>query len=581
MLSTTRRRIVVYLVITVLPLSALALYLAVDERAEDEARARIEEKAIVHEVRTDLDRLFHLSRSLVAGIGDQESDARICGTLDAMHRSFPEFFNLGLYDVREPQQTGELICSAVMPAADKFPLTPEETQLLTLLRKRGDIVVAPIRPNIFDRKPVIPVAGLVTTFPNGVRRLVAATVSLEWLNEQVNRLAIPEKAVLLVLDRQGIIAARNPVSSEWALGKPAPDFERTLPARRDFDDEIVGEYGIVRYYALAHVVSADGMVVVLKMQSAQIFRRSRQRLIVHLAGLFGIAGLVFIVAWKNSETYIARPLEKLCRAADRLASGNLTGRSGLHYRGEIGRVAHSFDEMAASLEREEIRNNQMLGSLRALRARLESVSEEERTRIAREIHDDLGGNLTAIKMALALLTRRLPADDSVLLDKAAYVDSLVDRTIETVHRISGDLRPSILDFGLVDAIAWQAKECEKQMGIPCIFMSNSDEVDLHLDQATALFRIFQEALTNIGKHAQATRIEVRLALGKNYVRLEIEDNGSGMSATDRLKPKSFGIRGMTERAAALGGNLSIEAAEQGGTIVAISVPLTENRNKSQ
>jgi hypothetical protein len=84
MLSTTRRRIVVYLVITVLPLSALALYLAVDERAEDEARARIEEKAIVHEVRTDLDRLFHLSRSLVAGIGDQESDARICGTLDAM-----------------------------------------------------------------------------------------------------------------------------------------------------------------------------------------------------------------------------------------------------------------------------------------------------------------------------------------------------------------------------------------------------------------------------------------------------------------------------------------------------------------
>ena len=233
----------------------------------------------------------------------------------------------------------------------------------------------------------------------------------------------------------------------------------------------------------------------------------------------------------------------------------------------------------SKLEQAEITRSH--AQLAELSAHVERVKEKERTRIAREIHDDLGGNLTAIKMALALLTRRLPADDSVLLDKAAYVDSLVDRTIETVHRISGDLRPSILDFGLVDAIAWQAKECEKQMGIPCVFMSNSDEVDLHLDQATALFRIFQEALTNIGKHAQATRIEVRLALGKNYVRLEIEDNGSGMSATDRLKPKSFGIRGMTERAAALGGNLSIEAAEQGGTIVAISVPLTENRNKSQ
>jgi two-component system sensor histidine kinase UhpB len=152
----------------------------------------------------------------------------------------------------------------------------------------------------------------------------------------------------------------------------------------------------------------------------------------------------------------------------------------------------------------------------------------------------------------------------------------VDRTIETVHRISGDLRPGILDFGLVDAIGWQAKEWEKQSGIQCLFTSDTDEVDLHLDQATALFRIFQEALTNIGKHAQASRIEVRLACSKSKVRLEIEDNGSGMSTADRLKPKSFGIRGMTERAVALGGNLSISAAEHGGTIVAISVPLHEN-----
>jgi len=570
MLSTTRRRIVVYLVITVLPLSALALYLAVDERAEDEARARIEEKAIVHEVRTDLDRLFHLSRSLVAGIGDQESDARICGTLDAMHRSFPEFFNLGLYEVREPQQTGELICSAVMPAADKFPLTPEETQLLTLLRKRGDIVVAPIRPNIFDRKPVIPVAGLVTTFPNGVRRLVAATVSLEWLNEQVNRLAIPEKAVLLVLDRQGIIAARNPVSSEWALGKPAPDFERTLPARRDFDDEIVGEYGIVRYYALAHVVSADGMVVVLKMQSAQIFRRSRQRLIVHLAGLFGIAGLVFIVAWKNSETYIARPLEKLCRAADRLASGNLTGRSGLHYRGEIGRVAHSFDEMAASLEREEIRNNQMLGSLRALRARLESVSEEERTRIAREIHDELGQQLTAMHFELSRLSHSL--GDSPQADQAVDLMAMTDKAIRQVRKIATELRPVALDYGgLVEAVDWLTRDFQRRTGVTCIVDAPA-HMEASGDVAICLFRICQESLTNVTRHAQATEVRISLAMNDGWYTLTVRDNGRGFEPAMSAQDGSLGILGMGERARITGGSLKIASAPGTGTTVVARIP---------
>ncbi|MBV8666112.1 MAG: PAS domain-containing protein [Burkholderiaceae bacterium] len=225
---------------------------------------------------------------------------------------------------------------------------------------------------------------------------------------------------------------------------------------------------------------------------------------------------------------------------------------------------------------EQVKISRSRAQLAEWTAHAESAKEKERERIAREIHDDLGGNLTAIKMALALLTRRLPADDAALLEKAAYVDSLVDRTIEAVHRISGDLRPSILDFGLVAAIDWQAKEFEKQLGIPCEFTANREEVDLHVDHATALFRIFQEALTNIGKHAQASRVVVRLVTDKRSVQLKISDNGLGIAPTDRIKPKSFGIRGMTERAHALGGHLSISTAAHGGTIVAISMPLTHN-----
>ena len=225
---------------------------------------------------------------------------------------------------------------------------------------------------------------------------------------------------------------------------------------------------------------------------------------------------------------------------------------------------------------EEAETKRSRAQLAELSAHVETVKEKERTRIAREIHDDLGGNLTAIKMALALLTRRLPTDVPILAEKAAYVESLVDRTIEAVHRIAVDLRPGVLDFGLLAAIDWQAKEFEKQVGMPCTFSSNKKDIELGPDQATALFRIFQEALTNISKHAQATRVTVQLVRTSRNVRLEISDNGRGIAAKDRLKPKSFGIRGMIERALALGGNLSISAVPEGGTMVAIKMPLSDS-----
>ncbi|MES2127366.1 MAG: histidine kinase [Pseudomonadota bacterium] len=219
---------------------------------------------------------------------------------------------------------------------------------------------------------------------------------------------------------------------------------------------------------------------------------------------------------------------------------------------------------------ERLEVKQSRARLAELTAHIEQVKEEERARIAREIHDDLGGNLTAIKMALAMLVKRLP-DDPQLLDKAAYVDALVDRTIDSVHRISLDLRPSMLDFGLVAALDWQAKEFEQQVGITCRFSANIDEVDLAPDHATALFRIFQEALTNIAKHARASRVDVTLERAAGTVRLDIADNGVGMAPGDRKKPQSFGLRGMQERVQALGGTLAVGPARGGGTLLSIKI----------
>jgi two-component system sensor histidine kinase UhpB len=227
---------------------------------------------------------------------------------------------------------------------------------------------------------------------------------------------------------------------------------------------------------------------------------------------------------------------------------------------------------ASKLAQLEVTNSR--AGLAELTAHIEDVKEQERTRIAREIHDDLGGNLTAIKMALAMLARRLPADQPQLADKAAYVDALVDRTIDAVHRISLDLRPSMLDFGIVAALEWQVKEFEKQVGCSCSFSANEKEIDLSADHAIALFRIFQEALTNIAKHAGATRVTVALRRLRQHVVLTITDNGGGVQADDRKKPGSFGLRGMSERARALGGTMALSRAPGGGTIVTIKIRLT-------
>ena len=225
----------------------------------------------------------------------------------------------------------------------------------------------------------------------------------------------------------------------------------------------------------------------------------------------------------------------------------------------------------SKLQQLEVRDSR--ARLAELTAHIEKVKEQERTRIAREIHDELGGNLTAIKMALAMLTARLPQGDSAVQEKAAYVDALVDRTIDAVHRISLDLRPALLEFGLVPALEWQVKEFEQQAGVRCTLSASPREIALDPDQATALFRIAQEALTNIAKHAGATRVTVKLTRSHQQVSLKITDNGSGIWQADRAKPDSFGLRGMAERASALGGTLNLEHAPGGGTVVAVKIKL--------
>ncbi len=216
--------------------------------------------------------------------------------------------------------------------------------------------------------------------------------------------------------------------------------------------------------------------------------------------------------------------------------------------------------------------------LAALTAHVETAKEQERLKLAREVHDDLGGNLAAIKIGLAWLRRHLPEEPHTLARRTAYLDDVVDQTIEATHRIAASLRPPVLDFGIVSAIEWQIRRFGHATGMACTFDAPTEPVPLDADAAIAVFRIVQEALTNVGKHARARRVKVGLALDAGTLVVTVTDNGQGMRAGKAgNNDHGFGVLGMTERAAALGGELDIAPAPRRGTRVRLRVPLAAKK----
>jgi PAS domain S-box-containing protein len=215
--------------------------------------------------------------------------------------------------------------------------------------------------------------------------------------------------------------------------------------------------------------------------------------------------------------------------------------------------------------------------LQALAANLESAREEERTRIARELHDQLGQALTAMKFDLAWLTNRLAQKDATLAQKAKTVTAQVDTMITIVRRIATELRPDMLeDLGLAASIEWQARDFEKRTGIVCAVSVPAEDLSLDRNQSVALFRIFQEALTNVARHASAQHIEVKLAATLEAVTLQVHDDGQGIPAREISSLHSLGLLGMQERAKQLGGAFDIQSAPGEGTIVTVSIPYKQS-----
>jgi len=268
---------------------------------------------------------------------------------------------------------------------------------------------------------------------------------------------------------------------------------------------------------------------------------------------FNWEGRLWMKAWKDVKWVSVRVSQRKTRDA-------------IVCDGIVLNVTHSKQAEA------EIRHSR--AQLSALAAHMESVKEQERLNLAREVHDDLGGNLTAIKIGLSWLMQHLPAGEARLHERTAYLDNVVDQTIESTQRIASSLRPPVLDFGIVSAITWQLRNFAQNTDITYEFIAPHEAIPLGADAAITVFRIAQEALTNVAKHAHATRIEVNLGVHQDSLLLTVTDNGRGIQPTHHASAAhGFGILGMAERAAVLGGTLTVQPAPHQGTAVSLRIPL--------
>jgi signal transduction histidine kinase len=303
--------------------------------------------------------------------------------------------------------------------------------------------------------------------------------------------------------------------------------------------------------------------------------------IIIIASILVLIGI--FITWILSRN-ITRPLNKLTAAVSIIASGNDSPTVDIHRRDEVGKLARAFNAMTiqvrnakTDLEQKVVEGEQMTEQLRSLSAHLQNIREQERIHIAREMHDELGQLLTGFKMDVSWLKKRYSTENPDIKEKLTEMESLVNDAVSFVRKIAAELRPSILDdLGLIPALEWQGREFQKRYGIQVDFSSKVQ--DLHTTEliATGLFRMYQESLTNVARHSEASRVQAVLQTSATHIDLTITDNGKGFDIDGIGERKTLGLLGMKERAFMIGGNLSINSRPGEGTTVSIRVPKVDD-----
>lgn len=573
---TLRGRLILLACFATVPAILFIFFVAVRER--ESALARMQTEALhlgslasreqAHQLEGGRSLLRRLGAA-VACASQPEGQAPTCPEyLPALLAGFPQFANIG---VASPE--GEVICSAapIQPAASLKDNRAFERALGSTGVETGTYVVG------FVGRPVLHQALAIRDGHRAPCRVAFVAVELGWLDQLVTQANLPSDYSLLITDRTGHVLARSGATPrDWVAeqGHSLPALGAALHRPEGAVLE-VGSPASATYFVATPMEGAAGIFVVAGLPYERVRATANRAFYRTLFSLVLATIFAILSAILAAELSVLRVLRGLTRAVHRFGAGDLSARApipGTH--GELRELAVSFGAMANALAARQREAQEAQERFRALSHRLQAIRDEEAGRIARELHDELGQILTGLKMELRRVHRVCNGSDHpVAADQAMReMSEQIDQAIESVRRISSELHPPVLDrLGLAAALDWLARDCEAKAGPAVLLSVKGLEEPVDALVSTTVFRIVQEALTNVVRHAEASEVTVDLLAAGTTLTLTIHDNGKGIDPVAAEGPRALGILGMRQRAHLLGGSLRVQGEPNRGTTITLVV----------
>jgi signal transduction histidine kinase len=577
-----RGRLLFLICLATLPAFLFTFFVAENERTATLARmerdalhlAGLASREHAHQVRGARELLSWLGAKL-AREGPQSPIMTDPDFLQALLAGHPQLANIG---VLSPD--GQVLASAYPLASNRS--WKDNPAYLAALRSHevatGTYLISPI----FER-PTLNHAFAVRDVDGQVIAVLFNGLDLAWLSEMARQSNLPDDFSLFIADREGHVLTYGG-SVDPQLAETAelhiPGIFNLSQSRHGKMLEIGGA-GIRRYFVAVELEEASELLVAVGLPYDRVVRETNFAFYRTLAGLAVLTLFTIVAVFIAAELGILRGIRSLARTAQRFGAGELSARAKApRGHNEFASLAATFNTMADALEARHREAIDGQARLRALASRLQVAHETEAARIARELHDEIGQMLTSLKIDLLRLQSHCPASEpnmpcaTALQEAIGTMNQQIDTAVDFVRRISADLRPGVLDkLGLTAALEWLARKIEARTDL--VIEVEADNVDAACDEflSVTLFRITQEALTNVVRHARADMVRISLVTTEQEAVLTICDDGQGIAMDAAEGSGSLGIIGMRERAMLVNGRLSINGAPGQGTTVTVTVPL--------
>lgn len=525
-----------------------------------------------HQIRGARDLLIWLGEKAVR-VGLQSKIFTEPDFLRALLAGHPQLANVGVLSAE-----GEVISSA-------YPLSGHQSwkdnpaylaALSSNMVATGSYITSPI-----FKRPTLNHAYAVRNAENRVIAVLFDGLNLDWFAELTRYVRLPNGVSLFIVDGEGNVLVSSQNQGTAPSGQARfPEMSALVKSERGTILSL-DPTGIRHYVVAATLEDAPGLYVVATVPYNQVISRANTIFYRALLPLGLLMLFTAIMVFVTMELGMLRGIRSLIGAAKRLGSGDLTARAKIpRGRNEFASLANTFNAMADALLERHQESIETQQQLRALANRIQDAREKEAARISRELHDEMAQALTAVKIDLSRLQACCPADRSDESCALALKKSVTDMTgriddmVDLVRRISSELRPGVLDkLGLTEAIKWLADGIAVRTDLAVQVEADDNYTCVDKEVSLTLFRIAQEALTNVIRHAGAQIVEIRLVTTDDKIVLTVLDNGKGISAPMIDCRESLGITGMRERVMLLGGQLSIDGTPERGTTVTATVPV--------